>query len=252
MCYFLWVFCSYFTHFVCWNRWLCCSANWNLLLLLWSSHIFCIDNILLVSSSSESQNLGCFFFKIYLMFNLKILKGFNQKSSFPAASSSVICFLQLLWCNRRSQEFGFVKVEAPPSQLQHEENSNLIRPHKPLSPLIASRIHQELHKKAADHPPEVGQTHGKPQILITLFYYSYKSCWSTSAFDRRVTHEGKINSRDFCGGDEWEQRMRINRNSSNFYLELWKLHEIINFCLLSFCGLAPKHRSSEQFYKWRF
>ncbi|XP_022044968.1 actin-associated protein FAM107A [Acanthochromis polyacanthus] len=99
------------------------------------------------------------------------------------------------------QEDQFPEIQGIfPSQLHsEEEGSHLIRPHKPLNPLTASKSHQELHK-------ELQMTH-----------------------KRRVTQEGKTELQRALEKRKWEQRMKAgrdqqeaNKNTSPLHQELLK------------------------------
>ncbi|XP_035808743.2 actin-associated protein FAM107A isoform X3 [Amphiprion ocellaris] len=106
------------------------------------------------------------------------------------------------------QEDQFPELQGiGPSQLHsEEEGSHLIRPHKPLNPITASKSHQELHK-------ELQMTHKR------------SSCVS----DRRVTQEGKTELQRALEKRKWEQRMKAsrdqqeaNKNTSPLHQELLK------------------------------
>ncbi|XP_054866698.1 actin-associated protein FAM107A isoform X2 [Amphiprion ocellaris] len=99
------------------------------------------------------------------------------------------------------QEDQFPELQGiGPSQLHsEEEGSHLIRPHKPLNPITASKSHQELHK-------ELQMTH-----------------------KRRVTQEGKTELQRALEKRKWEQRMKAsrdqqeaNKNTSPLHQELLK------------------------------
>ncbi|KAM4587297.1 actin-associated protein FAM107A [Odontesthes bonariensis] len=101
---------------------------------------------------------------------------------------------------QRNEQMRFPALGIPSSQIQsEEESSNLIKPHKPLSPLNASRSHQALHK-------ELQMTH-----------------------KRRVAQEGKNELRRALEKRKWEQKMKTRqdqeeakRNMSPLQQELLK------------------------------
>jgi len=129
---------------------------------------------------------------------------------------------------QRNEQMRFPALGIPSSQIQsEEESSNLIKPHKPLSPLNASRSHQALHK-------ELQMTHKRLDALevinthtsVSLFIQIIKSvCVS----DRRVAQDGKNELQRALEKRKWEQKMKARqdqdeakRNMSPLQQELLK------------------------------
>ncbi|KAL3058736.1 hypothetical protein OYC64_010810 [Pagothenia borchgrevinki] len=108
--------------------------------------------------------------------------------------------VSVMQMHKLEQQNRYWELQASLSQLQsEEENSNLIRPQKPLNPLTASKSHQELHK-------ELRMTH--------------KS---------RVHQEGKTELQRALEKRRWEQRVKASRDQeeakrsrSPFHQELLK------------------------------
>ncbi|XP_071350920.1 actin-associated protein FAM107A isoform X2 [Trachinotus anak] len=104
--------------------------------------------------------------------------------------------------HQNEQEDRCSKLQVFPPKLQSEEESvNLIRPRKPLSPLTASKSHQELHK-------ELRMTH-----------------------NRRVSQEGKSELQRVLEKRKWDQKKKASRdheeakkNRSPLHQELLKRH----------------------------
>ncbi|KAK5912574.1 hypothetical protein CesoFtcFv8_002433 [Champsocephalus esox] len=107
--------------------------------------------------------------------------------------------VSVMQIQKLEQQNRYWELQASLSQLQsEEENSNLIRPQKPLNPLTASKSHQELHN-------ELRMTHN------------------------RVHQEGKTELQRALEKRRWEQRVKESRDQeeakrsrSPFHQELLK------------------------------
>ncbi|XP_044032696.1 actin-associated protein FAM107A isoform X2 [Siniperca chuatsi] len=86
------------------------------------------------------------------------------------------------------------QLQAPPLQSE-EEGSNLIRPQKPLNPLMASENHQELHR-------ELRMTH-----------------------KRRVLQEGKTELQRALEKRKWEQKMKASKDQEEAKKSISPLHQ---------------------------
>ncbi|XP_022602595.1 protein FAM107A-like [Seriola dumerili] len=124
--------------------------------------------------------------------------------SFPGRSETYLNgSASVMQAHQNEQEDRCPKLQAfIPPQLQSEEESvHLIRPRKPLSPLTASKSHQELHK-------ELRMTH-----------------------NRRVCQEGKSELQQVLEKRKWDQKKKASRdqeeakrNRSPFHQELLRRH----------------------------
>ncbi|XP_047439159.1 actin-associated protein FAM107A [Mugil cephalus] len=102
----------------------------------------------------------------------------------------------MMQAHQTEQEDRFPELQAHPCQLQHEgEGSNLIRPPKPLSHLIASKSHQELHKELR------------------------------MAHKRRVSQEGKTELQRALEKRKWDQRVKASRDQEEAKKNTSPLHQ---------------------------
>uniref|UniRef100_A0A3B4V9K0 Family with sequence similarity 107 member A n=1 Tax=Seriola dumerili TaxID=41447 RepID=A0A3B4V9K0_SERDU len=106
--------------------------------------------------------------------------------------------------HQNEQEDRCPKLQAfIPPQLQSEEESvHLIRPRKPLSPLTASKSHQELHK-------ELRMTHNRLDRL------THRKSELQQVLEKRKWDQKKKASRD---------QEEAKRNRSPFHQELLRRH----------------------------
>ncbi|XP_041836650.1 actin-associated protein FAM107A [Melanotaenia boesemani] len=96
----------------------------------------------------------------------------------------------------QNEQIRLPEFQAPPSQLLSEEESiNLIKPHKPLSPLTASRSHKELQK-------ELQMTH-----------------------KRRVAQDEKTELQRVLEKRKWEQRTKARRDQEEAKRNASPLHQ---------------------------